>query len=238
MNNGNYTLVFGGSKGIGLGLIQHFNSKNINTISISRSDSEWISKYNKHISFDLIEFENYKFLLNELKKYNIENVIFNLGDGSIFSEDKNKQYNYSLKINYLYAEKFIELIKNNDFKNLKNLVFINSICRFENVNCREDYRSSKSKLFELFKNNVVSFAEKNIKLNSITLGDVYHSNSVWKEKFSNKSEKIKYLKKTKLNQDFVNLSDVISTVDFIINNSSLYGEDVVLDCGHLYLLDN
>ena len=238
MNNSNYTLVFGGSKGIGLGLIQHFNLKKINTISISRSVSEWTSKYNKHITFDLIEFENYKFLLNELKKYKIDNVIFNLGDGSIVYEDKIKQYNYSLKINYLYAEKFIELIRKNNFKNLKNLVFINSICRFENVNCKKEYRNSKSKLFELFKNNVLYFAEKNIKLNSITLGDVYHSNSIWKDKFSNKSEKLKYLKQTKLNKDFVNLSDVISTVDFVINNSSLIGEDIVLDCGHLYLLDN
>jgi short-subunit dehydrogenase len=238
MSKEKYTLVLGGSKGIGLSLVKYFNSKKMYTLSISRSSSNWESIYDTGLNFDLTEFSKYETLLEKLQTYEIENLIFNLGDGSIVYEDKIKQKDYSLKVNYLYAEKFVDLINDDFFKNIKNLIFINSICRFKNLNCREDYQYSKNKLFELFKNNVVNFSQKQVRLNSITLGDVLHDNSIWKNKFVDESQKKEYLKKTKLNEKFVNVNDVVSTVDFIINNPSIYGEDIVLDCGQTYLSNN
>ena len=75
-------------------------------------------------------------------------------------------------------------------------------------------------------------------MNSITLGDVFHDNSIWKNKFLDENQKKEYLRKTKLNEKFVNVNDVVSTVDFIINNPSIYGEDIILDCGQTYLSNN
>ena len=238
MSKEKYTLVLGGSKGIGLSLVKNFNSKKIHTLSVSRSSSNWESIYDIGINFDLTEFSKYEILLEKLQTYKIENIIFNLGDGSIVYEDEIKQKEYSLKINYLYVEKFIDLINDGFFKNITNLIFINSICRFKDVNCREDYQYSKDKLFELFKNNVINFSEKKIRLNSITLGDVFHDNSIWKNKFLDENQKKEYLRKTKLNEKFVNVNDVVSTVDFIIYNPSIYGEDIILDCGQTYLSNN
>ncbi len=238
MSKKNYTLILGGSKGIGLETRKYLNSKKNNTISISRTMSDSPSKRNIEITFDLLNFDEYANLFLQLNKYNIENIIFNLGDGSIKFKNLKEQMDYSEKINFLYAKEFVEVGNLLNYKNLKNVIFLNSICRFEEVGCREDYKRSKEKLYDYFKNRVKIFGEKNIRINSITLGDVYHQNSIWKTKFENKEDEINYLKTTKLTNKFVDVIDVAKTIEFIINNQSLIGQDIVVDGGHTYQLND
>ena len=57
-------------------------------------------------------------------------------------------------------------------------------------------------------------------------------------KFNCKEDEDEYLALTKLNSNYVRLEDISKTVTFIIENNSLIGEDIILDCGHNYLLDN
>ncbi len=238
MSKQSYTLILGGSKGIGFETMKYFNSKNRDTISISRTKSESSSKRNIEIIFDLLNFDDYKKLFIQLDKYNIENIIFNLGDGSIKFKDSKEQLDYSKKINFLYVKEFIEVGNYLNNNNLKNIIFLNSICRFQEVGCRQEYRESKKKLFNYFKKQVKIFGERNVRINSITLGDVYHHNSIWKNKFENKEDEINYLQSTKLTNEYVDVIDVVTTIEFIINNKSLIGEDIILDGGHTHLLNN
>ena len=237
MTNQNSTLILGSSKGIGFHLINSFNEQKLKTISVSRKNIELISEYNTHFEFDLLDFENFETLFNKIKKYNIENIIFNLGDGSEKFKNKKKQQAYSENINFNYVEKFLDM-PIIELKNLKNIIFINSICRLNIANCREEYQYAKQKLFNFFKQNTVYYSKNGIRLNSITLGDVKHSNSIWNNKFNCKEDEDEYLALTKLNSNYVRLEDISKTVTFIIENNSLIGEDIILDCGHNYLLDN
>lgn len=236
--NSKKILILGSSKGIGLNLIQSFNKKKVRTVSISRGGIESRSKFNTHIKFDLLEFNAYELLFTSLKKHNIETLIFNLGDGKQLFKDLKSQETYSNNVNYFYVKNFLEDPALNDFQEIKNIIFINSICRLDVSNCRPDYSTSKKLLFNYFQNNVIPFSKKGIRLNSITLGDVKHHNSIWNKKFKNKQEENEYLGLTKLNNNFVKLEDISKTVEFIISTRSLIGEDIVLDCGHNYLLNN
>ena len=92
-------------------------------------------------------------------------------------KNKKKQQAYSENINFNYVEKFLDM-PIIELKNLKNIIFINSICRLNIANCREEYQYAKQKLFNFFKQNTVYYSKNGIRLNSITLGDVKHSNSI------------------------------------------------------------
>ena len=100
MSKQSYTLILGGSKGIGFETRKYLNSKNRDTISISRTKSESSSKRNIEIIFDLLNFDDYKKLFIQLDKYNIENIIFNLGDGSVKFKDSKEQLEYSKKLTF------------------------------------------------------------------------------------------------------------------------------------------
>jgi len=231
-------LVLGGSKGIGLEVIKFFNKSSVNTISVSRTKLDWKSKFNKEIYFDLLNFKNYENLIESLSAFNISSIIFNLGDGSLVHNDENKQYQYSLDINFNYVINFLRFIKDGRLNNVTDLILVNSICRFKSSKCRNDYHKSKSMLYKYFQDNVVSFSLENIRINSITLGDVYHDNSIWKNKFASKTDESEYLNKTKLNKKFVDVLDVVKTINFLLANKSIYGEDIIVDCGQSYLLNN
>ena len=234
-------LITGGSKGIGLELVKYFNSKKINTASISRTKPKYISEFNHEILCDLIDFENFDKIQSILTAHRMKNpitdIIFNLGDGKKYSNDKKIENNYYEMINFLSSKKLSEFFLKNS-KGIETFTFINSICRFNNVNCNDGYTKSKQKLFEYTKGIIVDAASKNIRVNSLTLGDVLHENSSWSNKFNNKKKEDTYLKKTKLNNNFVNIQDICLTVNLIIENNSLIGEDIVLDCGHTKLLPN
>lgn len=231
-------LVLGGSKGIGLEVIKFFNKSSINTISVSRSELNWKSKFNEEIYFDLLKFNNYEYLIESLIRFNISSIIFNLGDGSLVHNDEKKQYQYSMDINFNYVKNFLRFVKDGRMNKVTDLILINSICRLKSSNCRSDYYKSKSMLYKYFKDNVVNFSLKNIRINSITLGDVYHDNSIWKNKFESKLDESEYLSKTKLNKKYVDVKDVVKTINFLLANKSIYGEDIVIDCGHSYFLNN
>ena len=59
-----------------------------------------------------------------------------------------------------------------------------------------------------------------------------------KNKFENKEDEINYLQSTKLTNEYVDVIDVVTTIEFILNNKSLIGEDIIIDGGHTYLLNN
>tara|TARA_Y100000996_G_scaffold187540_1_gene146559 strand:- start:6188 stop:6928 length:741 start_codon:yes stop_codon:yes gene_type:complete len=232
-------LITGGSKGIGLELVKYFNAKNINTVSISRTKSKYTSDLNHEILFDLIDFENFDNIQSILTEHRIKNaitdIIFNLGDGKKFSDDKEIENNYYEMINFISSKKLSEYFLEN-YKGINTFTFINSICRFNSANCNEGYTKSKQKLFKYSKEIEVDAASKHIRVNSLTLGDVLHKNSSWSKKFKNKEEEDSYLKKTKLNNKFVNTKDICLTINLIIENNSLIGEEIILDCGHTKLL--
>ena len=54
----------------------------------------------------------------------------------------------------------------------------------------------------------------------------------------NKEDEINYLQSTKLTNEYVDVIDVVTTIEFILNNKSLIGEDIIIDGGHTYLLNN
>ena len=51
------------------------------------------------------------------------------------SSKTKKQETYSENINFVYVEKFLNM-PIVELKNLKNIIFINSICRLNIANCR------------------------------------------------------------------------------------------------------
>ena len=93
-----------------------------------------------------------------------------------------------------------------ELKNLKNIIFLLILFADLILLIVEKNINMLNKNFLTFSNKILSIIQKNgIRLNSITLGDVKHSNSIWNNKFNCKEDEDEYLSLTKLNSNYVRL---------------------------------
>jgi len=237
-------LVTGGTKGIGLSIVNELLSLGAIVYVIARNESELNSKleiwanqgYQVHgIKADITQFETYDRIIESINVSKIDILINNVGgnypkkfiDYSI--EDVQNIFNLNLFSVIFFTQKLFNLLKSSS-----NAVVINisSIAGFEDVGTGSIYAITKAALIQLTKSLAVEWAPYNIRVNSVApwFTSTERINTLLQDKNLNDF----VLKNTPLNK-VAKPEDIANAVAFLAMNKSSYltGETIVVDGGYM-----
>ena len=244
INKKKIALVTGSSKGIGNYIadyllendyIVYINGRNLNKISSSK---KYKDKNIKFIEADLCKEGNVKKCLNKIKKNEgcIDLIVSNIGDGKFpvgYNFDIN-MFKIIFDINFyssvLISRYAIEYMK----KTGGQIIFIASIAGCESLPAPIAYSSAKAALICYAKNLSKDVAKYNIRVNSISPGNVMFKGSTWDKKLKNNPTEVKkYIKNNVPLNCFVEPLDIAKSVLFLENNSKITGSNIVIDAGQI-----
>ena len=164
-------------------------------------------------------------------------LICNLGDGrkqKIQGKETYEDWLASLNLNLLsatnlifHSKKFLNRSKN------ASILCISSICSFISSGAPLDYSSSKAALNIYVRNQSKILAENNIRINSISPGNIYSKDGRWPIKFAKDNKlKGKLLKQIPLKR-FGSTKDIANAALFLSSECSSYttGINFVVDGG-------
>ena len=179
----NWTLITGGSNGIGLAFAEELASANHNLILVSRNNEKLLKEVekltSKHginiktIATDLSTREGVDTLIKETADVTINFLINNVGkeeSGSFLGTDINEMVN-SVNLNctapLILSHHFGNLMKQNSGG---EIMFISSIVAFQGVPLISNYAATKSYNLILAEGLAGEFKQDNIKVSVITPG--------------------------------------------------------------------
>ena len=235
-------VITGGTKGIGLAIVNEFLSLGANVIVIARHENEidekisnWkLQGYNvQGIAADLTKYDGYDILLSQIGTPNIDVLVNNVG-GNLpkrFLDYTHEDINNILNLNLISVIRFTQCMFEH-LKAAKGAVVINisSIAGFEDVGTGSLYAICKAALIQLTKSLAVEWAPHSIRVNSV---------APW---FTS-TGRINTLLHDKTLQDFVlsntplhriaQPKDVASAVAYLAMDASSYitGETITVDGG-------
>ncbi len=218
------TLIFGGTKGIGLVIAKYLKSRGDNIINFARS----VSENKKNIKIDL---SNELSIASSLKKINyikkIDNIIFSQRyRGADWKED--------FQVSVFSIDQIIKILKNKISKN-GSVILISSISNKAIVHDQElAYHLTKSSLEQMTKFYAVRLGKKKIRFNCVLPTKLIKpENSKFFKKVP-KGKKISEImsKITPLNK-MSESSDVAKVIEFLTSDNSSYltGLSIPIDGG-------
>ena len=185
-------LVIGGSKGIGLSIVQKFLEEGAKVNLLSRNISEelkfsLLKSHKDQVFFyegDAINKESLEDISKQIiKKLNrLDIVVANVGNGKSTLEElqTDSDWNISWEMNFKSAlnsaNVFLPIISN-----LGSFIFISSIAGIEYIGAPNSYSVAKSAINTLMKSLSHKFADK-LRINSVAPGNIIFKNSRWEEK--------------------------------------------------------
>ena len=207
------------------------------------------------------EFKNnkvYKFLgdvceetvidgfIDYLKKHGLtlDHLVCNVGDGKslpILNENK-KEFQRMMNINLYGAVNVIsklrtQLEKDEEDNNYySTITLISSICSLERLGCPVAYSASKSALNTYMKNISFQLGRRGIRVNSVSLGNIFFPGSTWDEKIRSKPNEVKKMLDNEVSlKKFGDVEDVANIVIFLASRSSKFitGSNIVVDGGQV-----
>jgi len=242
--NKKVALVTGSSRGIGKGIakilvendyIVYINGRNIKDLE---STAKELNNKVKIIELDLsndLNVENcIKNILKEEGK--IDLVVSNIGSGkSIPGWDVNIiEYKRVFDINFFNAVS----LANHSVEAMKNsgghIVFIASIAGCETLGAPITYSSAKTALLSYAKNLSKDVAKLNIRINSISPGNVIFEGSTWDDKIKKDRKSVEtYIQNNVPLNTFATPEDIAKTVIFLEESNFITGSNIIVDGGQL-----
>ncbi len=238
-------LVTGSSKGIGKGIAQLLLENNY-IVYINGRDKEQvqttIAQFNCPFAKPLIEDltneasikSSIEYILNNESK--IDLIVCNIGTGKSQSglESEIQEYKRMFDINFFNSVS----VALNGIKSMKetggNIIFISSIAGCEAIGAPIAYSSAKTALLSFAKNLSNEVAQYNIRVNSISPGNVMFEGSTWDDKFKQNKNKVdKYIKENVPLNKFATPNDIAKSVLFLEQNEFITGVNLVIDGGQL-----
>jgi len=236
--NKKVAFVTASNNGVGKGIVKHLLKNDYIVYANGRDKNLLNFDAVEFISGDMSKKSNIKKALKIIKQKEnrLDLVVANLGSGkSISGYDINmKEYKRIFKINlfssiYL-ATKSIKFLK----KTQGNIVFISSIAGCEDLGAPIPYTIAKTSLLSFSKSLSNQVSKYNIRVNSISSGNVMFKGSTWDEKMKNNISNTKeYIKNNVALNKFVTPKDIARTVIFLENNDAITGSNIVVDGGQL-----
>lgn len=243
MKNNSYLLI--GSNGkIGRVLLNDLLKKNYSEIiTVDINNLKKQSNNHKHIKIDVSKEKNLKKLFQDFEKSkkkicNIINLSYpknnNYGKDFLFLNEKDLKENLFLLLgtNILIAKYSINYLLKNRIKG--NIIFTSSILgvnapKFEhydglNMVSPIEYSASKSGIIMLTKYLAKKYRKKNIRVNCISPGGIREKQSpIFYRRY----------KKDTGNKGMLDPSDIISTINFLMDykSKSINGQNIVIDDG-------
>ena len=237
MSNEQIVLVTGSSKGIGLSIARKFKKENWAVIQNSRNE---ISKDfligDTCIFADVTKSDEVISLMKQIKDTygHLDAIVCNVGSGkNIDSSNSQERWNYFIKVNLFSATNIVDhalpLLENS------SVTVISSICGNSAINgAPVEYSTAKAALNQYVKVMAKKYAEKEIRFNAVSPGNVIFDGSQWEEKLkSDEKNTNDYIKKNVPMGKFIEPQDVAEMVYYLSSNNNRYitGQNFIIDGG-------
>ena len=234
-------IVCGGSYGLGYEISKSLLERNFNTIILSRNRNRLKTAIKNINSKKLLGFkcdlsnsreveEVFKKIIKLNKK--IDLLICVAGNGKDeYLENKNyKNYYSAFQKNFFTAVNPIEILfrKNKNF----NIIVIASIAGYFLGNAPLSYSLAKNSLINYCRETSTRFANKNVRINSISPGHIMQKGNLWHKKYlKNKIKMKKFVNDNVALKRFCKPSDIINAIDFLVKDENNYitGVDIKVD---------
>jgi 3-oxoacyl-[acyl-carrier protein] reductase len=235
MNNKQIVLVTGSSKGIGAAIAKKFKDSNWVVIQNSRTIiSEESLIGDTSIIADVTKFDEVQSLVEQIKNTygHLDTIICNVGSGkNMDSSNSEERWNYFLKTNLLSASYIIEQAL--PLLDRSSVTVISSICGNSVVDGAPiEYSAAKAALNQYVRVMSKKYAEKEIRFNSVSPGNVIFDGSQWDEKLkSDEKNTTNYIKQNVPMGEFIEPQDISEMVYYL---SSIYGRFIT---GQNFVID-
>lgn len=237
-------VITGSSRGIGETIGKSFLKKGAKVIftGTTNKNQKIINKNAFYVSCDLTTDEGIERLYNKtntLFKSTLDILICNIGDGkfrqshSYSKLEWENAFNINLFSSIYTIQKFLDLLETSKSP---SITCISSICGNASIGCPINYSVAKSALISYVKNISKLIAKNNIRINSISPGNILFPNSTWDIKLkNNKKQTTDYIENNVPLQKFGNPENISNLVLFLSSNLSDFttGSNFVLDGGQL-----
>lgn len=237
MNSKQIVLVTGSSKGIGLSIAKKFKEAKWVVIQNSRNE---ISKDSligdTSIISDVSKLDEAMSLIKQIKSTygHLDALVCNVGSGkNIDSDNSQERWNHFIKMNLLSASIIIEQAL--PLLNNSSVTVISSICGNSVVDGAPiEYSTAKAALNQYIRVMGKKYAEKEIRFNSVSPGNVIFDGSQWDEKLkSDEKNTTNYIKQNVPMGKFIEPQDISEMVYYLssINSRFITGQNFVIDGG-------
>ena len=235
-------LVTGSSRGIGLEIGKTFLQNDCNVIFTGRNKKKLVYKNSYFFKCDLTDETNINELFdftNKIFNKKLDILVCNLGGGNYkpsISFSKNKWleiYNLNFFSTVLTIQRFLELLENS---NSPSITCISSICGNASIGCPIPYSTAKASLNHYVQNLSKQIANKNIRINSISPGNILFKGSTWEKKISKNSNNVSsYIKNNVPLNKIGEPKDISEMVLYLSSDSSKFitGSNIIIDGGQI-----
>jgi 3-oxoacyl-[acyl-carrier protein] reductase len=237
MSNDHIVLVTGSSKGIGLSIARKFKKENWAVIQNSRNEISKDSLIGDTFIFaDVTKSDEVISLMKQIKDTygHLDAIVCNVGSGkNIDSSNSQDRWDYFIKVNLFSATNIVDhalpLLKNS------SVTVISSICGDSVIDgAPVEYSTAKAALNQYIKVMAKKYAEKEIRFNSVSPGNVIFDGSQWEEKLkSDEKNTNNYIKQNVPMGKFIEPQDVAEMVYYLSSKNSRFitGQNFVIDGG-------
>lgn len=237
MSNEQIVLVTGSSKGIGLSIARKFKKEKWAVIQNSRNEISKDSLIGDTCIFaDVTKSDEVISLMKQIKDTygHLDAIVCNVGSGkNLDSSDSQERWDYFIKVNLFSATNIVDqalpLLENS------SVTVISSICGNSVIDgAPVEYSTAKAALNQYIKVMAKKYAEKEIRFNSVSPGNVIFDGSQWEEKLkSDKKNTNDYIKQNVPMGKFIEPQDVAEMVYYLSSNNSRFitGQNFVIDGG-------
>lgn len=233
---GKTALITGGSRGLGLHIAQTLSQKGVNIILLSRQKD--ILKHNvrhelsvidnnqhhDYLTCDLSNIDNIAESImssTQLKKVSILVNCAGMSQNSLLFSTSTASISRMIDTNLTSSIILTQLLMKTLIKNSPaNIINISSVLGLKGFKGTSVYSASKAGLIGFTRALAVEMGAKNIRVNSISPGLITETEMAKGLQYDNV-----------LGKDGVALKDISSTVEYILQNESITGQNLVVDNG-------
>ena len=237
MSNEQIVLVTGSSKGIGLSIARKFKKEKWAVIQNSRNKISKDSLIGDTCIFaDVTKSDEVIILMKQIKNTygHLDAIVCNVGSGkNLNSSNSQERWDYFIKVNLFSATNIVDqalpLLENS------SVTVISSICGNSAIDgAPVEYSTAKAALNQYIKVMAKKYAEKEIRFNSVSPGNVIFDGSQWEEKLkSDEKNTNDYIKQNVPMGKFIEPQDVAEMVYYLSSKNSRFitGQNFIIDGG-------
>lgn len=237
MSNKQTVLVTGSSKGIGAAIAKKFKESYWVVIQNSRTMiSESFLIGDTSIIADVTKFDEVKSLVEQIRNTygHLDAIVCNVGSGkNIDCSNSEERWNHFIKSNLFSASYIIEQAL--PLLNHSSVTVISSICGNSVVGGAPiEYSTAKAALNQYIRVMAKRYAEKEIRFNSVSPGNVIFDGSQWDEKLKlDEKNTTDYIKQNVPMGKFIEPQDIAEMVYYLssIESRFITGQNFVIDGG-------
>ena len=254
---GKKIVITGASRGLGLATAKCFLSEGAKVLLCARNErllaqnqallaNTYGQKNCYFVAADICTATGLNSLLTAVCDYfgRIDSIICNLGSGksSPTLMESDEDWSKMFELNFFSAVNTVRKLipyfnlQEDAVSAMSSITFVNTICSSEALGAPVTYSSSKSALLSYAKSISKLLAKQNIRVNTVSPGNIIFPGSTWEEKLSkNKAAVDEMLEKEVALKRFATAEEVAKVITFISSSAASFvcGSNWIVDGGQL-----